>query len=64
MTGAEATIVAAALSTGIGTFVGVWRIGNKIGGLISTMEDHEGRLDRIERHEDAHDKWHLQRGDR
>ena len=64
MTGAEATIVAAALSTGIGTFVGVWRIGNKIGRIIASLQDHDGRLERIERHEDAHDAWHLRRGDR
>lgn len=51
----------AALS--IATLAAVWRIGTILGKMSSANEDHEHRINRLEAHEDAHDAWHLQRGD-
>ena len=41
-----------------------WRMGSALGHLLSESHDHEGRIIRLEAHEDAHDAWHLARGDR
>lgn len=47
----------------IATLAAVWRIGTILGRMASGHEDHEHRIDRLEQHEDAHDSWHLHRGD-
>lgn len=44
-------------------FGAVWRVGNKIGGMTQHLIANDDRLDRLEQHEDDHDKWHLRRGD-
>jgi len=41
-----------------------WRMGSALGRLVAHTDDHEGRIARIEAHEDAHDAWHMARGDR
>lgn len=46
------------------TLAATWRIGTILGKMSSRSEDHAKRIDRIEAHEDAHDAWHLSRGDR
>lgn len=48
----------------IATLGAVWRIGSMIGRMAATQNDHDGRLERLEREQDAHDAWHLNRGDR
>lgn len=45
-------------------FGAVWRLGTKMGEMIQELHDHNGRLERVEDHQDAHDEWHLNRGDR
>ena len=39
-----------------------WRIGNKVGGVSQQLDDHAGRLSRLEHNQDAHDRWHVSRG--
>ena len=41
-----------------------WRMGSQVGRLVSQQQDLGGRVSRLEVHEDAHDAWHLARGDR
>lgn len=41
--------------------IGVWRIGSKVGGMTSTLTDHEVRMDRIQVDQRAHDQWHMER---
>lgn len=48
----------------IATLGAVWRIGSVLGQMHATQNDHDGRLERLEREQDAHDAWHLNRGDR
>lgn len=45
-------------------FGSVWRLGTKMGEMTQELHDHNGRLERVEDHQDAHDEWHLNRGDR
>lgn len=40
----------------------VWRIGTKVGGIASTLAEHDDRMDRIEVGQRAHDQWHMSRG--
>lgn len=40
----------------------VWRIGSKVGMISATIVDLEGRVARMEKHEDDHDAWHMSRG--
>jgi hypothetical protein len=35
-----------------------------MGEMTQELHDHNGRLERVEDHQDAHDEWHLNRGDR
>lgn len=59
---AAATLFAVIITLLTAVFGAVWRIGSKLGGISQILVDHEGRLDRIEGHEDEHDRWHKQRG--
>lgn len=54
-----ATVISFLLVALIGA---VWRVGSKVGSIASTLADHEGRLDRVEQHQDAHDTWHMSKG--
>lgn len=56
-----ATLVIALLTS---IFAGVWRVGNKLGGITQTQLDHERRITELELHEHEHDQWHLRRGDK
>ena len=48
----------------IAVLAACWRMGSQLGRLVSSQQDHDGRIRRLEDHEDAHDAWHLARGDR
>lgn len=63
------TSAAIAATTGMGLalsaiFGAIWRLGTKVGGMTQELHDHNQRLDRLEKHQDDHDAWHLGRGDR
>jgi len=48
----------------IAVLAACWRMGSQLGRLVANSHDHEGRIVRLEAHEDAHDAWHMARGDR
>jgi hypothetical protein len=48
----------------LAVFGAVWRLGTKMGQMTQELHDHNGRLERVENHQDAHDECHLDRGDR
>ncbi len=64
MTGAEATLLATLVPLSVATLGGVATISSRLGRLQASIQDHAERLVRLEGHEDAHDHWHLSRGDR
>ena len=60
---AAATLFGIIITLLVAIFAGVWRLGNKIGGLDSTIISHGHRITRLEDNADDHDDWHLRRGD-
>lgn len=64
MTGAEATLLGTLVPLSVATLGGVASISARLGRISAQQSDHDSRLTRLERHEDEHDRWHLERGDR
>lgn len=64
MSSAAIGVLIAAGTLALAVFGSVWRLGTKMGEMTQELHDHNGRLERVEDHQDAHDEWHLNRGDR
>lgn len=64
MSDTAATLVSAVSVCLLGLIGAVWRLGSKMGEMTQELRSHNQRLDRLEKHQDAHDEWHLNRGDR
>ena len=64
MSGTAATLVSAVSVCLLGLIGAVWRLGSKMGEMTQELHSHNQRLDRLEKHQDDHDAWHLDRGDR
>lgn len=46
----------------LGALVGAtWRVGSALGSIKEAVKRQNGRLDKMEDREDAHDRWHLDR---
>lgn len=58
------TLLSLVVVVSVATLGAVWRIGTIIARIGATQSAHDTRLARLEAHEDAHDCWHLARGDR
>ena len=39
----------------------IWRVGNKLGTLAASVESLTQRLDRVQGHQEDHDRWHMSR---
>ena len=39
----------------------IWRVGNKLGTLTASVESATQRLDRVQSHQEDHDRWHMGR---
>ena len=61
---ASATLLSVLLVATIAVLGAVWRLGTSVGKLVQGHDDLIARVGRLEVHEDEHDVWHLDRGDR
>ena len=61
---AGATLLSVMVVLLIAILGGVANISMRLGRILGAQDDHATRITRLEVHEDAHDNWHLTRGDR
>ena len=61
---AGATLLSVMVVLLIAILGGVANISLRLGRILGAQDDHATRITRLEVHEDAHDNWHLTRGDR
>ena len=64
ITVASATLLSVMVVLLIAILGGVANISMRLGRILGVQDDHATRITRLEVHEDAHDAWHLARGDR